>query len=99
MRSPACQLSRSPGAEIIEALTARAARGLRCRGNPNDEVSPLSLRQQLQRTAIAEPWHVDEQHGRTSFQFELVFSRARGGRQRPHSAPRARLNTSSNWKD
>jgi hypothetical protein len=58
------------------------------RNDPQHKVSPLGLPQQLRRCVVTETRHVNEQHGRTPFQFEPVFSDARGGRHRSHRTPR-----------
>jgi hypothetical protein len=87
-RRPARKLRPRPGAKVIEGLAVDATRRLGCGGDPEDEIGPFGLRPQLLLNPVAQAWHVDERHGRASLELELIFRRARGGRQRPYRAPR-----------
>jgi len=48
-RAPPGKLPVGPSAKIIKPFAIRAARGLRCGGDPHDEIGTLGLHQQLRR--------------------------------------------------
>src|SRR5262249_6132537 len=85
---PPCKLRAGPGADFIKPFAIWAARRLRRRSDPHDEVSALDLRPQLRRRLFpfVDPRHVDERHGRMPFQFEKIFGSPRSRRQGPDGA-------------